>query len=581
MTGASGAAAEATLQAVEARAPSVSVHSRGRARRAPSPASARRTGGSARCQSAAAAGRPGRAATQGEPAPMARRSGSGGAAVAVTVRRWYIRRCRHQRRPAPGDKAAVMMRGMRRLAVPLLLLLLVPAAAAAAPPVAPPRAPQNPFMAPGSNSNIHDDTWMTDAYRRGGPLRGPLTTLLGALPPSLCGSLTLDSHGRIVTVCPSAVAPPELRLLDQHTLALLAERTLPQAPPPAGTPEFQNFSGGGYFFLDGHDRVWSATKTNHLMVFKATRNGHAFRRLRDYDLTPYVRGKQRIPSALPDFRGRIWFVTKAAGKVGVLNPRTRAVHVKRTGEEIENSFTIGRTGVYVVSDKAMYRWGAGPKGRPRVVWRKRYRNSGQIKPSQVNAGSGTTPTILRGGLVAITDNADPMNVVVYRTARRLHGRPRVVCEVPVFGKGASATENSLIGSGRSLFVENNYGYGNPLDSIPDPLTTPGLTRIDLDKRLTKCHKVWTDHTQRLSSVVPKLSTKTQLIYGYVQDEDTSGRRVWSWVGVSARTGRTRFKQEAGTGPAANNNYAGLALGPDGRTAYLGTIGGVRALRSPR
>ena len=38
---------------------------------------------------------------------------------------------------------------------------------------------------------------------------------------------------------------------------------------------------------------------------------------------------------------------------------------------------------------------------------------------------------------------------------------RVVCPVPAFAKGANATENSLIGSGRSLGVENNYGYQDP------------------------------------------------------------------------------------------------------------------------
>ena len=31
-------------------------------------------------------------------------------------------------------------------------------------------APQNPFMAANPNSNIHNDTWMTDAYQRKGPL---------------------------------------------------------------------------------------------------------------------------------------------------------------------------------------------------------------------------------------------------------------------------------------------------------------------------------------------------------------------------------------------------------------------------
>ena len=60
------------------------------------------------------------------------------------------------------------------------------------------------------------------------------------------------------------------------------------------------------------------------------------------------------------------------------------------------------------------------RGWPRVAWKVRYRNSGIVKPGQAEAGSGTTPTLMKGGYVAITDNADPMNVVVYRT-RRLKG----------------------------------------------------------------------------------------------------------------------------------------------------------------
>ena len=41
------------------------------------------------------------------------------------------------------------------------------------------------------------------------------------------------------------------------------------------------------------------------------------------------------------------------------------------------------------------------------------------------------------GYVAITDNADPMNVVVYRTERKLDsGEKRTVCKQPVFGVGA-------------------------------------------------------------------------------------------------------------------------------------------------
>jgi hypothetical protein len=466
---------------------------------------------------------------------------------------------------------------MRRSALVLALALALPAAApsvaGAAPAIPDPRPPQNPYLAENPKSNIHNDTWMTDTYAIGGPRGRDLRTSLGALPASICGSLTFDRRGRIVTVCPSIGQPPRLRLIDPDSLALRAEYVLPNAPTPAGTPEFQNFAGGGYFFLDQRDRVWSATKTNHLFVLALSESGRSWRKVADYNLTDAVVGDERITSALPDFRGRIWFVTKASGKVGVLNTRTRRIRVMRTGEEIENSFTVDRDAIYIVSDKHMYRFSARRDGRPRVDWKVRYRNSQIVKPSQVNAGSGTTPTILPGGYVAITDNADPMNVVVYRTAKRLRGARRTVCEEPVFERGASATENSLLGSGRSLIVENNYGYQNPFGPAAGALTQPGFVRVDLDRDGRGCRKVWSNTTERGASVVPKLSTRTQIVYAYTQDEG----QVWSWVGISARTGRTVFKERAGEGLQANNNYAGLALGPDG-TAYLGTIGGIRALR---
>jgi hypothetical protein len=433
-------------------------------------------------------------------------------------------------------------------------------------------------MAPDPNNNIHNDTWMTDAYPRGGPTGSAPRTSLGALPPSLCGSITFDSRGRIVTVCPSLIAPPELRLIDPQSLQVLASYTLPDAPTPAGTPQFQNFAGGGYFFLDNRDRVWSATKTNHLFVLgEPSASDPGFRLVADYDLSRVVTGDERITSALPDFQGRIWFVTKKDGKVGVFDPRNLTIHVHRTDEEIENSFAVGRAGVFIVSDKRMYRFRADSRGRPHVVWQARYPNSGIHKPSQVDAGSGTTPTLMANGLVAITDNADPMDVVVYRRAARLHGKRRTVCETPVFAKGASATENSLIGSGRSLIAENNYGYQDPFGAGGGAITSPGMGRVDVKPDLSGCRVVWTNTVVRAPSVVPKLSTKTGLIYAYTQDPNALGGQTWSWVGIDARSGKTRFKIPAGDGLLANNNYAGIALGPGG-TAYLGTIGGIRALR---
>ncbi|HEY1594686.1 MAG TPA: hypothetical protein VGF74_04765 [Thermoleophilaceae bacterium] len=460
-------------------------------------------------------------------------------------------------------------------------LVALPASAVAAPAIPATRAPQNPFLAANPNNNIHDDTWMSDAYNRAGPAAGPLVSQLGPQPLSICGSLTFDRRGRILSVCPSRIAAPVLRLIDPTTLAVLAEYQLPAGlPAPPGTPGFQDYTGGGYFFLDRQDRVWSATKSNHLFVLAETAGGTGFRKVADYDLTKVVTGDERITSALPDFHGLIWFVTKKDGKVGTLNTKTRQIHVLRTGEEIENSFAVDRGAIYIVSDKRMYRFAADKRGRPHVDWKVTYGNSRIHKPGQVDAGSGTTPTIMSGGFVAITDNADPMDVVVYRTAKHLRAHQRrTVCQVPVFSRGASATENSLIGSGRSLIAENNYGYQDPFGPMAGTITQPGFARVDIGKGGLGCRLVWTNRTETAPSVVPKLSTKTQLVYTYVQDANPLGGQTWSWAGVDARTGKTAFKVPAGDGLLANNNYAGIALGPTG-TAYLGTVAGVRALHRP-
>ncbi len=440
-------------------------------------------------------------------------------------------------------------------------------------------APQNPFLATNPNSNIHNDTWMTDAYQRRGPLGESLNATSGGMSPALCGSLTFDSRGRIVAVCPSLVAAPQARIINPKTLAVIATYTLPNAPDPPGTKLYQNFSGGGYFFLDGRDRIWVPTKTDHIFVIAESPDGGSLVKKRDYDLTGVLNeSTQRITSALPDFSGRIWFVSKQGGVVGTVDRDTGEIHVKRLGEEIENSFAVGRNGTYIVSDKRMYRFEAGANGVPRIVWKAGYPNSGIVKPGQVDAGSGTTPTIMSGGYVAITDNADPMDVVVYRMARSLKpGQGRMVCKVPVFKPGASATENSLLTAGRSLIVENNYGYQDPFGPNTGAVTEPGIARVDINRDGNGCHKVWTNRQVRAPTVVPKLSTKTGLIYAYARPPDPSGSEGYYWTAIGFHTGRTIWQRYAGSGLAYNNNYAGLAIGQTGRL-YLGTTGGIVTLR---
>jgi hypothetical protein len=110
------------------------------------------------------------------------------------------------------------------------------------------------------------------------------------------------------------------------------------------------------------------------------------------------------------------------------------------------------------------------------------------------------------------------------------------------------------------------------------VTTPGFARVDVRRRGRGCRKVWTNTTERAPSVVPNLSTKTGLIYAYTRDPSgVPGSQPYYWTAISATRGQTVFKVYAGNGLPYNNNYAGLALGPDG-TAYLATTGGMLALR---
>jgi hypothetical protein len=446
-------------------------------------------------------------------------------------------------------------------------------------PIKKPTKPeQNPYMAENPRSNIHNDTWMTDAYNRRGPLGKDPVTDSYSYPSSLCGSLAFDSEGRIITVCPSIPFPPQARIIDPDTLAPIDTLDLPTAPNPPGTVEYQNFAGGGYFFLDNKDRIWVPTRTDHIL--KISTSGDELEVKRDYDLTDVLDADtERITSALPDFDGNIWFVSKQNAKIGTLDRKTGKTKLIRldSDEEIENSFSVASDGVYIVSNKRMYRLKAKGNGKPKIIWQAKYPNSGIVKPGQVDAGSGTTPTNLAGGYVAITDNADPMNVVVYRTKKNLKKHEkRAVCKVPVFEEGASATENSLMGTKRSLIVENNYGYQDPFGPNSGAVTEPGFARVDIDKDGKGCTKKWTNTEVRGSTVVPKLSTKTGLVYTYARPEDPANQGYF-WTAIDYRTGETAWSQYAGSGLLFNNNYAGLALGDDG-TAYLGVIGGIIALR---
>ena len=210
-----------------------------------------------------------------------------------------------------------------------------------------------------------------------------------------------------------------------------------------------------------------------------------------------------------------------------------------------------------------------------MTWRETYANTGQLKPGQTERGSGTTPTLMGSDLVAITDNADPMDIVVYRRAPTVSGS-RLVCTVPVFAKGASDTDQSLIATDRAIVTENNYGYSGPTATEQGRTTTPGLERVDVDRASGTCRKVW--HSDEIApSVVPKLSLGSGLVYTYTKDKRDDNADAWFLTTLDFRTGKTVYKRLAGEGLGYNNNYAPVTFGLDG-TVYVGVLGGMVSLR---
>jgi hypothetical protein len=243
-----------------------------------------------------------------------------------------------------------------------------------------------------------------------------------------------------------------------------------------------------------------------------------------------------------------------------------------------------------VSSQNMYRIDAGPDDQPNMVWSAPYDTIGTTKDGQYELGSGTSPTVLgEGKYVAITDNAIPMKVVVYRTGERLKPKEeRVVCQVPVFTDTPGALSNSLIGSRLSLIASNNYNYwwdwttGKTLSA-----SAPGFTRIDIDPNGKGCTQVWTN-TEVSTTVSPRLSTKTGLIYTVSREYDpdavnsdgTNGVYVYYWIALDFRTGETVWKKLAGTGDEFDSFYPALAIGPN-KALYVGAYGGFMTMRDTR
>jgi hypothetical protein len=318
-------------------------------------------------------------------------------------------------------------------------------------------------------------------------------------------------------------------------------------------------------------------------------------------------GRNKLTAVMPDAQGNIWYTSKM-GVIGVIDlkefkkgdyqnkglcPRTHSFYIGEFGllrkiehyfgkkydqledlefyregmsdveyrkelrdffmldpetrEEIQNSFSVGPDGVYIVSNIALYKLRFNEETKKIEMdpkWEDTFRNIGdQIYPNdgtqkkgQLNDGSGTTPTLMDDRFVIIADNDEgQINLNIY-----LQDNGTLVSRLPLFEKDSSACENSVVAYRNSLLIGNTYNYTDPFDFNDTP---GGIDRYDLNPETGGFEKAnnWPAEHVDAKTATPKMSTETGVIYVYNrQEESDDGHHDWQLTAIDYETGRKVF-----------------------------------------
>jgi hypothetical protein len=226
-------------------------------------------------------------------------------------------------------------------------------------------------------------------------------------------------------------------------------------------------------------------------------------------------------------------------KFFMMDPETR--------EEIQNSFSIGPDGVYIVSNIALYKLRFNDETKEIELdpkWEKTfaetadliYPNDGTQKKGQLNDGSGTTPTLMDDRFVIIADNdSRQINLNIYSQEDG-----HLVNRFNLFAEDSSACENSVVAYKNSLFIGNTYNYTDPFDLNDTP---GGIDRFDYNEQSRKFERIdnWPAEHIDGKTATPKMSTATGVIYVYNrQEESDDGHNDWQLTAIDYETGRKAF-----------------------------------------
>ncbi|RYP53200.1 hypothetical protein DL768_001793 [Monosporascus sp. mg162] len=407
-------------------------------------------------------------------------------------------------------------------------------------------------------SLMHGDTANTGSTDSAGPLGQDLDvkSALQILGVMLWGPDGTLSGGRADV---TNILQPRIGLgaYDPATLEVLAE-WFPDRPD-----EYLNL---GYMelLLDDNSLLVSGA-SGRVYVLAVTRGDAAQQPLRR-------RGQHLVHENTP-------LGPQSSATIGYVEPDGTVHTLHLPDQIIENGIALNGTTAYVVTgplngttSTTGYVWAfttdsSGGDG-VRTVWRALYNAGTHQKPGALTRGGGATPALLGGDYVATTDNADGrINLLILHQEPREDPDDQVLCAVPLFDEGASSNDVRptvhFDGERYGVVIQNGYavppmmdharflldvnGAWNNMTNMPG-----GIVRVDVIPG-EGCEVRW-ESDVRIKSV-PALSTKTGILYGYVQEEEfaVDGRYVWYFIAVDWESGELLWRKRAGAGGSYNDN----------------------------
>lgn len=474
---------------------------------------------------------------------------------------------------------------------------------------------QHPFMNHGIGM-MHEDTYSSDANPFSAVTGSQIQAYYYHFPGlgGLCPAFLYTNNGqdRRMFCIGFKLGKGMLLELDPENMQLLSATKLPPKKvkvfrffidPDSG---FKDASGGAYYILDNGNRLLVPTSDNDILILEKQDGRFCVKKENIIPMSEQrnelINKDDALYAVMPtwDDQKLFWYTTKL-GMVGIVDiqnkrvlktvklktyekEKTQELYDPNTGtwkpwnkpplelpEEIQNSFSMDETGLYVATTKGMYKLSYDVNtDELKTDWRCRYdpgiRLPSNNKPGQMTIGTGTTPTLVDVNgkrYVAICDGTEVMKIWLFhcefqngQNIEDLSHDKQVAARIEVFtDRSGGACENSMVGFNGELFLGNTFGYTSPFtkkawgDAWVERHKETGALKINIAEAITAYQQNnkepvdakdltqgWYYPEADIGSAVPKLSTHNGLIYMYHKAQ-VKGKWWWCLTGRNWSDGK--------------------------------------------